>query len=119
MEQPKEEQRKEVTTTTSPKPTEFVPYVIDKPVEKKVDPPVEKKVDTPVTTSPVPQRTSVPQQTTTTSVPQQTTPQPQPHPFEVKLQQLEEMGFQNKPRNIELMVKYGGDMMQVVRDLLA
>jgi len=39
-------------------------------------------------------------------------------PFEAKLQQLEEMGFLNRQRNIELLVKWKGDMITVVMDLL-
>jgi len=38
--------------------------------------------------------------------------------FEAKLQQLEEMGFSDRPRNVELLVKCNGDMVSVVRDLL-
>jgi len=39
-------------------------------------------------------------------------------PFESKLKQLEEMGFINRGRNIEVLVKNKGDMVLVVRDLL-
>jgi len=39
-------------------------------------------------------------------------------PFESKLKQLEEMGFMNRGRNIEILVKNKGDMVLVVRDLL-
>jgi len=38
--------------------------------------------------------------------------------FEAKLQQLEEMGFCDKPRNVQLLVKCNGDMVTVVRLLL-
>jgi len=39
-------------------------------------------------------------------------------PFEAKLRQLEEMGFINKQKNIELLVKHKGDMLQAVKFLL-
>jgi len=39
-------------------------------------------------------------------------------PFEAKLKQLEEMGFTNKQRNIEMLVKHKGDMLQAVKYLL-
>jgi hypothetical protein len=39
-------------------------------------------------------------------------------PFEAKLAQLEEMGFTNRGRNIDLLVKRKGDMLRVVKDLL-
>jgi len=39
-------------------------------------------------------------------------------PFENKLKQLEEMGFPNRARNIEALVKHNGDMTFVVKDLL-
>jgi len=39
-------------------------------------------------------------------------------PFESKLKQLEEMGFSNRARNIEFLVKRKGDMIHVVKDLL-
>jgi len=39
-------------------------------------------------------------------------------PFEQKLRQLNEMGFINESQNIELLVRFKGDMMQVVRQLL-
>jgi len=44
--------------------------------------------------------------------------QPKISAFEAKLQQLEEMGFSDRPRNIQLLVKWNGDMVLVVRDLL-
>jgi len=39
-------------------------------------------------------------------------------PFEAKLAQLEEMGFTNRGRNVDLLVKRKGDMIRVVKDLL-
>jgi len=45
-------------------------------------------------------------------------PEPAPHPFESKLQQLDEMGFSNRVSNIALLVRHNGDMLAVVRDLL-
>lgn len=39
-------------------------------------------------------------------------------PFEAKLKQLEEMGFVNKQRNIETLVKTQGDMLESVKLLL-
>jgi len=40
------------------------------------------------------------------------------NPFEMKLKQLEEMGFTNKLQNIEILVKNKGEMLQAVKDLL-
>ena len=39
-------------------------------------------------------------------------------PFEAKLKQLEEMGFVNRERNIETLVKRSGDLVKTIRDLL-
>jgi len=39
-------------------------------------------------------------------------------PFEIRLKQLEEMGFVNKQKNIELLVRFKGDMLQTVKVLL-
>jgi len=38
--------------------------------------------------------------------------------FEAKLNQLEEMGFSDRPRNVQLLVKWNGDMVAVVKDLV-
>lgn len=45
------------------------------------------------------------------------TPEPA-HPFETKLQQLEEIGFHDKQKNVELLVRFHGDVVAVVRHLL-
>jgi len=45
-------------------------------------------------------------------------PKQESSPFESKLAQLEEMGFDNRFRNIELLMKRKGDMILVVKDLL-
>jgi len=50
-------------------------------------------------------------------VPQKEEPK-QPSEFEAKLKQLNEMGFVDRRRNIELLVKNKGDMVNVVKDLL-
>jgi len=39
-------------------------------------------------------------------------------PFETKLKQLEEMGFQNRNKNIELLIKHGGDLLETVKEIL-
>jgi len=39
-------------------------------------------------------------------------------PFEQKLKQLEEMGFADRAKNIELLVKFNGDIVRVVKSLL-
>jgi len=39
-------------------------------------------------------------------------------PFEIKVKQLEEMGFLERATNIELLVKYRGDIVQVIKKLL-
>jgi len=41
------------------------------------------------------------------------------HPFEEKLKQLEDMGFTETQKNIELLVKNNGDMIKTVMDLLS
>jgi hypothetical protein len=38
--------------------------------------------------------------------------------FEAGLRQIEEMGFCNKEKNIQLMIKNNGDVMKVIQDLL-
>jgi len=39
-------------------------------------------------------------------------------PFQLKLNQLQEMGFPNTSRNIELLVKHNGDLILTIKDLL-
>jgi len=39
-------------------------------------------------------------------------------PFEVKLKQLEDMGFTDRARNIELLIKHNGQLVTVVKTLL-
>jgi outer membrane biosynthesis protein TonB len=40
------------------------------------------------------------------------------HPFEVKLKQLDEMGFTDRSKNIALLVKNQMDLVKTIRDLL-
>lgn len=42
----------------------------------------------------------------------------QPQPFQVKLGQLEEMGFTNRSKNIESLIKNSGDVLKTVKELL-
>jgi len=48
--------------------------------------------------------------------------EPQPNreelPFQLKLRQLEEMGFSSRSRNIEVLIRNGGDVLRAVKDLL-
>jgi len=60
---------------------------------------------------PVPVQVQVP-------IPPRVNPEPITSSFEQKLKQLAEMGFTNRERNIKLLVKYNGDMLHVVKDLL-
>jgi len=94
-------------------------------------------------TIPIPDTTSAPQETIVKEEVVEPTIQPEPTPavvnsetvpevtptpvveekkevtlFESKLQQLEEMGFESRALNIELLVKYKGDMIATVRNLL-
>jgi len=39
-------------------------------------------------------------------------------PFQLKLRQLEEMGFSSRSRNIEVLIRNGGDVLRAVKDLL-
>ncbi len=39
-------------------------------------------------------------------------------PFEIKLQQLSDMGFGNRSRCIDLLVQFQGDMIETVKQLL-
>jgi len=39
-------------------------------------------------------------------------------PFQAKLRQLEEMGFNSRTRNIEILIRNGGDVLRSVKDLL-
>jgi len=41
-----------------------------------------------------------------------------PAAFELKLTQLEDMGFSNRAVNLELLTKYDGDLLEAVKDLL-
>ena len=43
---------------------------------------------------------------------------PTPNAFEVKLCQLEEMGFSNKELNIQLLINFKGDLLNTVKALL-
>jgi len=43
---------------------------------------------------------------------------PQKNKFESGLDHLADMGFNNKEKNIQLMLKHGGDVLKVVQDLL-
>lgn len=81
------------------------PVVEEKPAEVPVE---EKKEENPVA-EPTPVAEPVPVV--------EPTPVPMT-PFEQKLKQLEEMGFVNKQRNIELLVQHKGDMLQAVKYLL-
>lgn len=82
------------------------------PVVPKAEPkPEPVKVDTPVPSAP---KVTPPPSPKATPVP---TPAPS-GPFEHKLKQLEEMGFSNRAKNIEYLVKRNGDMILVVKDLL-
>jgi len=52
------------------------------------------------------------------SVPSSPVPSKLISPFELKVQQLEEMGFSNRVLNIQLLVESKGDIIQVVKKLL-
>jgi len=42
----------------------------------------------------------------------------QPFSFQQKIKQLEEMGFSSRTRNIEVLLKHNGDLIQCVKELL-
>jgi len=101
----KPQQESPVNIPVSVPETTPVPQEVPIKVEEKVVEPVQPQVTTPVVPETVPE-----------------TPAPElkkeANPFEAKLQQLEDMGFENRALNIELLVKYKGDMIATVRNLL-
>lgn len=92
-----------------------------KPEPVKVEPVVPKQEPVKVE-SVVPKPEPVKVEPVVPSAPKLTPPsspaQPIPGRFEQKLKQLEEMGFPNRSKNIEFLVKRNGDMILVVKDLL-
>jgi len=89
---------------------------IDIPVETT---PVAEQVHEPEMPAPLP--ASSPESITTPDVenkPEVAVEVKEPSPFEVKLQQLEDMGFSDKSKNVELLVRFRGDVLAVVRHLL-
>jgi len=92
----------------------------------KVEQPAPVPTPAPVVSQPTPAPlpTSVPTPAPAPKVPETILQAPSPKedrplsPFEMKLKQLEEMGFLNRAKNVELMVKHSGDMVRIVRDLL-
>jgi len=115
------------TQTPVPKKEEVKPESPKQ--EKKEEPKIEVKPLTPLR---IPVKVEVPQPekkeeqkvpiaAQSVEIPKVETPKQQEKkesPFESKLKQLEEMGFPNRARNIELLVKRKGDMIHVVKDLL-
>jgi len=63
---------------------------------------------------PSPSSSSVP----SSPVPSSPVPSKLISPFELKVQQLEEMGFPNRALNIQLLIQSKGDIIQVVKKLL-
>jgi len=111
LESPKQEKKDEVSQTEILKP--LIPLRIPVKVqETKVEPPKAEPI-----VVVVPQPIVVPQPVAQEKI---ETPKQErkESPFESKLNQLEEMGFSNKTRNIEFLVKRKGDMIHVVKDLL-
>jgi len=117
------EKNSEVVVDNTPvlTPTPSSPVVEKKVEETKVE---ETKVEVAPTPSEVVTDNNTPlypvlsnDDSNKNDVTEESKPQ-EPSPFEVKLKQLEDMGFSDKQRNVELMVKNNGDMLQVVRDLL-
>jgi len=117
---PKEEPKKEEAKPESPKQEkkdEIVQPLIRlripvKVEETKVEPPKEEKEKVPLVPQPVVLQPIVQEKIET---PKQ---ERKESPFESKLKQLEEMGFFDRARNIEFLVKRKGDMIHVVKDLL-
>jgi len=102
----------------TPKP---VSIVAETPKVEQPAPKVEQPTPAPV---PVPSAPVVPSQPQAPKIPETILQSQSPKedrplsPFEQKLKQLEEMGFLNRAKNVELMVKHSGDMVRIVRDLL-
>jgi len=97
--EPKVEVKKETPKAEEPKKEE----------PKKVEPKVEVKKETPK---------EAPKEVPKKEEPKKEEPKKEVSPLESKLIQLEEMGFADRSRNIELLVTRKGDMLHVIRDLL-
>jgi len=82
--------------------------------ETKVEPPKPTVVQQPQCNVPKPTTEA---QKPPCEVPKSTVPK-QPSQFEGKLEQLAEMGFTDRTRNMKLLVSRRGDMVAVIRDLL-
>jgi hypothetical protein len=97
---------------------ETVPIPAEVPVEAQVEKkeeskPVEEPVQENVEVAPVQVETPV-----EAEKPEEKSTERQISPFEAKLNQLEEMGFNDKSRNIFTLVHRKGDLVQAIRDLL-
>lgn len=80
------------------------------PVEKKEPQGIEGKQEEKETPS-----TSAKQEVVAPSSP---APAKELNTFQLKLKQLEEMGFQEKEKNIAALLKNGGNLLQTVKDLV-
>jgi len=99
-------------TTEEPKVEVNTPQPMTEQASPKVESP---KVESPKVESPKVESPKV--ESPKVESPKVETPKQQ-SPFEAKLKQLEEMGFLDRAKNIEFLVKRKGDMIFVVKDLL-
>jgi len=122
MEQTKEEKKVEETSTTPIQvniQTEVPTTIIEEKLVKVIETPIVQ------TTTPVVEVVTPVVEVVTPVVAVEkkeekveVSPNVTISPFESKLNQLEEMGFVNRNNNVELLVKFNGDMLQTVRALL-
>lgn len=96
------ETKPEPIAVPAPKPIE-----VPKPTEVK-----ESKVET----KPVP--LPKPVEIVVVPLPKPEEPKAAPDAFTMKLNQLEEMGFTDRSKNVHLMMKHNGDLVAVVKNLL-
>jgi len=109
IENPKEEIKVPVPEVPIQKPS---PVIEKKKIEVKVAPIVEQQ------TTSIEKKVEVPKVNESPKVVEKKEESKVSSPFEMKLKQLEDMGFVDKIKNIEILVKNKGDMLQTVKDLL-
>jgi len=114
MENPKgNEESKEVEPKSGKEEKEQIPVKI--PESPRVDvSPVTSSVPFAAVTSP----SSLPSSPVPSPKQETQKVEKQVSPFELKVQQLEEMGFSNRALNIQLLIQTKGDIIQVVKKLL-
>jgi len=116
MENPKENQEpNEVEPKSGKEEKEQIPVKLPESPRVDVSPVPFTSVPSP---SLVPSPSSVPSSPVASPKQETQKVEKQISPFELKVQQLEEMGFANRALNIQLLIQAKGDIIQVVKKLL-